>query len=85
MPVSLSAVVGEVVKLSSRSTLSLCCSQTLRIPAHLTEAGQADRRETGNSRERQDIKKKRGMVGLTDTGDRWRDIGGKVHNSSACL
>lgn len=57
MPVSLSAVTGEVVKLSTQATLSLCCSQTLRSPAPLTEAGQADRRETGNSRERQDIKK----------------------------
>lgn len=57
MPVSLSAVTGEVVKLSTQATLSLCCSQTLRSPAPPKEAGQADRRETGNSRERQDIKK----------------------------
>lgn len=75
MPVSLSAVTGEVVKLSTQATLSLCCSQTLRSPA--PERDREFQRKAGH--------KKRGMVGLTDTGDRWRDIRGKVHNSSACL
>lgn len=84
MPVSLSAVTGEVVKLSTQATLSLCCSQTLRSPAP-ADGGWPGRPERDREFQRKAGHKKRGMVGLTDTGDRWRDIWGKVHNSSACL